>query len=520
MTDDLKASLERFVDGTYTDADVAVLRRALQTGRITLATGERAVAAGGDITDAVIITGDGNVVHVYRGADAGTIRRLFGQMLMQELISRYRESMGKTCRYLNIAETPLPPSMAVHVELQRVYTKLQPQVQGSSMTIEQVLNRSPNPKLFIIGESGAGKSVLLRFLTKVYALRAAHDTLWVPKSENDVLPILFKLRGCSTPDDLWKQAVAGAVRGLLPSTLDTVQKALEDEAVKGRVFLLLDGLDEVFDSHKRRTILEVLQQMAYAYPSLRIIVTSRPIGRPMALENFQLFEMTSLSSVAIPSFIQHWLKALAEAGAFSTSEVERRKRRLLAKVKNIPPLRDLAGNPFSLTILVLLIGFEGIDADLPRSWLQLLRRYLQFYWWWETERRGLEAPMKRSIMLKGLYLTCYYLKTVSPCRDQVLEELINFLKTIYSMSPINASDAAEEILSFWISAGMLHYDESDDRLYLKHSIFQKYGIAQALNILPEEMWRHSPEVYSLPEWMGYIQWASIVGERGGTYDEQ
>ena len=515
--DALKRALDRLADGSYTTTDIANLQRALQTGQISIVTRERAV--GGDVNDTVIVTGDGNVVHVYTGVDAEIIRQLFSQMNLatpqevQRLINRYRESIGEMCCYLDIAETPLPPSMAVRVELQRIYTKLRSQIRGSPMTIGQVLNRTPHPKLIVVGESGAGKSVLLRFLTKVYALREAHDTLWVPESENDVLPFLFKLRECSNPDDLWEQVLARAVRGFLPSTLDVAQKALEEQASKGNAFLLLDGLDEILDSHKRMTVLQVLQRMTYAYPSLRIIVTSRPFERSLGLQNFELLEITSLPRVEIPTFVEYWLKALVEAGAFSASEVEYRKSSFLAKVENIPHLQDLASNPFSLTILVLLVGFEGIDVDFPQSWLQLLRRYLQFYWWWETERRGLKAPMRKSIMWEGLYLTCYYLKAVSPYRDQVLGELLNFLKMRYSMSPLSASDASEEILSFWIRTGMLHYNELEDRLYVKHSIFQKYGIAQALNILPEEMWRHSPEVYSLPEWMGYIQWASIIKSR-------
>lgn len=531
MTVDLKASLDRFVDGSYTDADIAALRRALQTGQIALATGERAVAAGGDVTDAVIVTGYGNVVHVYKGVDAETIRRLFDQTLgdvlrtreletpqqVQQLVCRYRESIGNACQYLEATETPLPPDMDVRVELQRAYTKLRVQSRDSSVTIGQALNSSPAPKLLIVGESGAGKSVLLRLLAQVYARRMAHSTFWVARSENNVLPILFKLRECSHPDGLWKQVLAGATRGLLPLSADIVQRALEREAAGGRAFLLLDGLDEVFGSHRQRAILEVLQQMTCAYPSLRVIVTSRPLERRGQLENLQRLEMIPLSSIDISAFTQYWLEALARAGAFSISEVECRKKSLVARVEDTPHLRGLASNPFSLTVLVLLVGFEGIETDLPQGWLQLLRRYLQFYWWWETERRGLEAPMEKDNMLKGLYLICYYLKALSHCRERTLEELTGFLTTSRSMSPTSASDTAERLLSFWVRTGMLHYDEVDDHLYLKHSLFQEYGIAQALTVLPKEAWRHSEEAHLLPEWRKYSQWASIIRARkGGT----
>jgi tetratricopeptide (TPR) repeat protein len=59
---DLQAVIERFKAGTSTDADVAALRGALLKGALTVAQGDRAVAAGGDITDTIIITGDHNIV--------------------------------------------------------------------------------------------------------------------------------------------------------------------------------------------------------------------------------------------------------------------------------------------------------------------------------------------------------------------------------------------------------------------------------------------------------------------------
>lgn len=73
-TDDLRAVLGRLAAGTHTQGELELLGRALQAGQITLATGERAVAVGGSMTDAVIITGAGNVVRVFKGADAETVQ--------------------------------------------------------------------------------------------------------------------------------------------------------------------------------------------------------------------------------------------------------------------------------------------------------------------------------------------------------------------------------------------------------------------------------------------------------------
>jgi len=55
---ELRMLLSRLADGTATPADLEALRHAVQTGQVTLATGERAVALGGSADGAIIITGD------------------------------------------------------------------------------------------------------------------------------------------------------------------------------------------------------------------------------------------------------------------------------------------------------------------------------------------------------------------------------------------------------------------------------------------------------------------------------
>ncbi|MFZ0050269.1 MAG: tetratricopeptide repeat protein [Desulfobaccales bacterium] len=67
--------LQRLVDGTATDADSQTLKEALAAGRLSLATGARAAAITGDVTDTVIVTGDRNFV--FKGGDAAALRQAF-----------------------------------------------------------------------------------------------------------------------------------------------------------------------------------------------------------------------------------------------------------------------------------------------------------------------------------------------------------------------------------------------------------------------------------------------------------
>ena len=65
---ELKAALQRLIDGNASEADRDAVRTALNAG--VLVTGERAVAIGGNASDAIITTGDQNIVFVFKDAAA------------------------------------------------------------------------------------------------------------------------------------------------------------------------------------------------------------------------------------------------------------------------------------------------------------------------------------------------------------------------------------------------------------------------------------------------------------------
>jgi len=68
---ELKAALQRLIDGNASEADREAVRNALNTGVIV--TGEGAVAIGGNASDVIITTGDQNIVLSFKGADADAV---------------------------------------------------------------------------------------------------------------------------------------------------------------------------------------------------------------------------------------------------------------------------------------------------------------------------------------------------------------------------------------------------------------------------------------------------------------
>ncbi len=82
---EVREALERLIVGNAISTDEELLRHTLQSNQCSIAIGERAVAIGGVANDAIIITGDGNIVSVFKGLDTNaldTIARLVREALV------------------------------------------------------------------------------------------------------------------------------------------------------------------------------------------------------------------------------------------------------------------------------------------------------------------------------------------------------------------------------------------------------------------------------------------------------
>jgi hypothetical protein len=145
-SDHLDSILERIRADTHSDAYIQVLRQALQEGQLALATGERAVAVGGDMNDSVIVTGEGNVVHIFKSPDAEIIRRVF-QQVMASVVPR------AVLTHVEFSARAEQASLASH----------QGPLAGREAVIEQFRAQLAGPTRVILlhGSGGIGKTRLL-----------------------------------------------------------------------------------------------------------------------------------------------------------------------------------------------------------------------------------------------------------------------------------------------------------------------------------------------------------------------
>jgi hypothetical protein len=223
----------------------------------------------------------------------------------------------------------------------------------------------------ILGDPGSGKSSWFHYL--------ALD--WVEKfSSTDFIPIILEL-------GKYKQDRSGSKNFLdffhqSPNTFHKINRTNLDRYLKeGKVRVLFDGLDEIFDRQLRsEAIMEIIDFISQ-YPLAPVWITSRIIGyNPERLfhAGFRHFKIRDFNEEKIEEFIDKWY----ELAVTSQREQDKFSQRLKEAISHTPAIKELAGNPLLLTMMAIL----NLRQELPRDRVNLYEQAsLVLLHSWDTE---------------------------------------------------------------------------------------------------------------------------------------
>lgn len=135
--------------------------------------------------------------------------------------------------------------------------------------------------------------------------------------------------------------------------------------------ILFDGLDGIFVEDLRANIVAEIIKFSRDYPLANIIVTTRAMGYVTGSGNpehfrasgFRQFTLQDFDNAEIEDFVRKWCLTTIS----SNPEREMVSERLLNAITESNAIRELAGNPLLLTIIVLL----NRRKHLPRERLNL-----------------------------------------------------------------------------------------------------------------------------------------------------
>ncbi len=236
--------------------------------------------------------------------------------------------------------------------------------------------------LVILGDPGSGKSIFLQYLALNWARSPLDNVIELP------IPLLIELRTYN------RDRNSGECQDLLEFfhqgnvICHLNQHQLQERLKAGKVLVMFDGLDEVFEPTQREKVVTDIHRFTNEYPKVRVIVTSRIIGyKPQRLRDaeFRHFLLQDLESEQIQDFIYRW----HELTFTDEADKLRKRERLQQAIDTSKAIRELAGNPLLLTMMAILNRNQELPRDRPELYNQTSRVLLHQ---WDVERKLLADP--------------------------------------------------------------------------------------------------------------------------------
>jgi len=243
--------------------------------------------------------------------------------------------------------------------------------------------------IVILGDPGSGKSTLLQYLALNWARTPLNNVIEQP------IPLLIELRTYirDHTSGQCKDFLEFFHKGSVICRLN--QHQLHEQLKAGKVLVMFDGLDEVFDPAQREEVITDIHRFTNDYPNVRVIVTSRIIGyKPQRLRDaqFRHFMLQDLEADQIQDFIYRW----HELTFTDEADKVRKRERLQQAINTSSAIGELAGNPLLLTMMAILNRNQELPRDRPELYNQASRVLLHQ---WDVEQKLLENPRIDSVAI-------------------------------------------------------------------------------------------------------------------------
>ncbi|QCD53509.1 signal transduction protein with Nacht domain protein [Streptomyces hawaiiensis] len=300
-----------------------------------------------------------------------------------------RELMGQLLKGEELAaDGELPPGL----DLELLDSLMEAYRQQPAEHVLDVLAREKGQRVVLLGDPGAGKSTLAHYLALALTGGLGPDGALAGLAGR--IPLIVELRHYAQP--AWRQQTFAEFLAHLWTTegmglpLPVLGRLLD----AGRVLLVFDGLDEIFDPKFRAETARRIAGFAAHHQRCRVIVTSRVIGyqrQTLDGAGFAHYMIQDLDTPRIHEFARRWYETACPGQPTLTEQLLTRFKDAVAHSRSV---RELAGNPLLLTILVIL----GRRQTLPRDRHGVYQHAVTvLVARWDRDAKHLTAPLSEPV---------------------------------------------------------------------------------------------------------------------------
>jgi len=481
----------------------------------------------------------------------------------EELLQAYYLSLANECRRLPLdvidptfvdrAGNPSISLPDVYVDLdgitldeeeeqsERTWALRLAQGKGRRRTsLLHIIARRKSARLVILGPIGSGKTCFVNNLTFLMATHSAT----LPKSFHDRLVVRFELREVAahhvqadargTADVLW-----GALRDDITSRLgkvaaDHLVPHLQDRLIREGGLFILDGLDQVPKSNRRRQVLlEAIQELSASLPknASHVLVTARPhayADKQLRLPGYSVLGLTSFDREQVDRLISRWHQAMRSGSGWDEATLHNKSKQLQMALKQWPYLVDLSSRPLLLTLMATMHSTWQLPEDRPALYEEIIR-LLIIRWQKATEAKELDSvALMDSIIaqasasenrvrafLEPLALAVHQRQQDEWDRDETTADIsISEITAAYEVS-LGALDPIT-MLEFLTHHTGLVVDRGEGVYAFTHHVFQEYLAACYLAKQPNPSSDLRQLVYDDPLWWREVGLSVIwIASRSG-----
>lgn len=240
----------------------------------------------------------------------------------------------------------------------------------------------------IFGSAGSGKSTSLKRIAYVLATRG----LKFDSDEKPTIPILLRA-----------PAIAGNLERSLVEICDAESRRLTElsqsvfsaqDLTAGRLFVLVDGLDEIPDDDGRADVLSAIRQFHDHYPNCTVVLSSRDYNTVQSLEGLKAFESYNLSPINYKQ-AQQIIKTIQKGKQVSPEKSEEVVRRL-------EQIHGMELNPLLVTVFAATSEYSR--QDIPANITELFKKFSEMMLGrWDASKgfkQQYHAPLKDFLLTK------------------------------------------------------------------------------------------------------------------------
>lgn len=447
---------------------------------------------------------------------------------LDQLEQRYRELALETCDIVDLANFPIgdrelitrdlllrslyvslrvtvdvPPGLESHdldrklqdLEARRKEQDEEPEEDqeeaGSRFSVGERLTHSKH--LVVLGDPGAGKSTMLRWIATAYLLRLKSDPDWSQLPDVDTLPDADWLPLLIRCRDLDPSRIAGSLEDMIRHHLCDTEFSSEEAAEltplllrrmrEGRVLLLIDGLDEISDAGLRARFCRKVEKIHLAFPEAPVIVTSRIVGyREMKLRITRGFEHVTVQELTPEDkddFARRWC-VVTESPARRESAAQE----LISDIHSTDRIERLTGSPMLLTTMALVKKKVG---KLPSRRADLYREAVDVLLHWRSDVDERMDPHEALPQLQYLAYSMCASGDQQIRQDKVVDTLERMRREFPAVRAVRQRSAVEFLrrlerqTGILVESGHVSHDGELIPVYeFRHLTFQEYLAGLAL----------------------------------------